>query len=119
MKMLPPPSMNRRRFLPYAVRRGRSAIRDRVHRTDPRLHDDLDLSFQLPHDVSVHFDAELTMPVSARPFATVSATARRVGWGFRTIWVNGREQNLWLRRREVLAHRRTAPANAPPGCQDG
>jgi cellulose synthase/poly-beta-1,6-N-acetylglucosamine synthase-like glycosyltransferase len=95
------------------------AIRDRVHRTDPRLHDDLDLSFQLPHDVSVHFDAELTMPVSARPFATVSATARRVGWGFRTIWVNGREQNLWLRRRDVLAHRQSASANALPGCQDG
>lgn len=80
--------------------------RDHLHRTDPRLHDDLEISFHLPDDAWVRFDPELTMPVSARPFATVAQTARRVGWGFRTIWINAREQNLFGRRRRVLAHRR-------------
>lgn len=83
-------------------------VRSRIHRTDPRLHDDLEISFHLPEDAVVRFDPGLTMPVSARPFRTVEQTARRVGWGFRTIWVNAREQNLWHRRRRVLAHRRAA-----------
>jgi len=90
----------------FAIRREMwDRISDRVHRTDPRLHDDLDVSFQLPPDVCVQFDPELTMPVSARPFATVADTARRVGWGFRTIWVNSKEQNLWRRRRAVVRFR--------------
>ena len=91
----------------FAIRRAMwEQISDRVHRTDPRLHDDLDLSFHLPPAASVQFDPELVMPVSARPFATVSQTARRVGWGFRTIWVNAKEQNLWRRRQAVRGLRR-------------
>jgi hypothetical protein len=78
-------------------------IRETVHRSDPRLHDDLEISFHLPTDVVVRFDPDLTMPVSARPFDTIGQTGRRVSWGFRTIWVNVREQNLWRRRKAVVA----------------
>lgn len=84
--------------------------RDRVRRFDARVHDDLEISFHLPANAPVRFDPELTMPVSARPFATAAQTARRVGWGFRTIWVNARTQNLLARRRRVVAARREAEA---------
>lgn len=77
-----------------------------IHRDDPRVHDDLDISFHLPDDAVVRFDADLTMPVSARPFATVGGTARRVGWGFRTVWVNVRSGGALARRRRVLVARR-------------
>lgn len=81
-------------------------VRPRVRRFDARVHDDLEISFHLPPESRVRFDPELAMPVSARPFATASQTARRVGWGFRTIWVNARAQNLGAKRRAVVAARR-------------
>lgn len=82
--------------------------RDRVRRFDRRVHDDLEISFHLPDDALVLFDPALTMPVSARPFATVAQTSRRVWLGFRTIWVNARAQNLLVRRRHAVAARRSA-----------
>lgn len=82
--------------------------RDRVRRFDRRVHDDLEISFHLPPDALVAFDPELTMPVSARPFATAAQTSRRVWWGFRTLWVNARAQNLLALRRRVVAARRSA-----------
>lgn len=79
-----------------------------IRRFDPRIHDDLEISFHLPADAEVRFDPMLTMPVSARPFDTAAQTARRVGWGFRTIWINARARNLWTLRRQVTAARRPA-----------
>lgn len=84
--------------------------RDRVRRFDARVHDDLEISFHLPEDAVVRFDPELTMPVSARPFATIGQTARRVGRGFRTIWVNARGQHLLARRRRVRQWARESAA---------
>lgn len=80
--------------------------RDRIRRFDRRVHDDLEISFHLPAEALVRFDPDLAMPVSARPFATAAQTWRRVWWGFRTIWVNARAQNLLARRRRVVAARR-------------
>lgn len=81
-------------------------VRDHVRRTDRRVHDDLEISFHLPEHADVRADPALTMPVSARPFDTVGETARRVAWGFRTIWVNARAENVLARRRRVIACRR-------------
>ncbi len=82
------------------------AVRTGIHLHLPGVHDDLDLSFRLRPGMRVVLDRDLVMPVSARPFASVSATARRVRWGFRTIWINGREENLLARRARFVAARR-------------
>jgi glycosyltransferase involved in cell wall biosynthesis len=69
-----------------------------VHRDDRRLHDDLDLSYHLTPGMTVRFDDTLRMPISARPFTTSSGLLRRIGWGFRTIWINLPGQSPWARR---------------------
>nr|WP_245599696.1 glycosyltransferase family 2 protein [Nakamurella lactea] len=79
-----------------------------VHRSYRWIHDDLDISFRLGPQTPVYYDRQLPMPVSARPFASFAATGRRVGWGFRTIWINAREQNLLARRRRIVRSNRSA-----------
>lgn len=79
-----------------------------VHRDVRLIHDDLDIAFRLRPGMRVRYDRTLPMPVSARPFASLAATRRRVYWGFRTIWINGREQNLLARRRAVVRAARPA-----------
>ncbi len=64
------------------------AARDRVHRHDPEVHDDLDLSYALPPDARVLLDPQLTMPISARPFANPVLFVKRVQRGRRTVRVN-------------------------------
>ena len=54
-------------------------VRTAVHRDDPRIHDDLDLTIHLAATDGVRWDRDLRMPVSARPLATPAALARRVG----------------------------------------
>lgn len=53
-------------------------IRDQVDRTNPKIHDDLDLTIHLRPSDGVRYDPDLRMPVSARPFARPSALLRRV-----------------------------------------
>lgn len=64
--------------------------RARVHRADPRMHDDLDLSFQLPRAARVLRDDALAMSVSSRPFASARSFAVRSWRGVVTIAVNCR-----------------------------
>jgi glycosyltransferase involved in cell wall biosynthesis len=64
------------------------SVRDATHRGDPRVHDDLDLSFRLPRGSRVQLDRSLAIPVSARPFRSPASMARRVGMGLHTVWVN-------------------------------
>lgn len=85
------------------------AIGAGTHRWMRWVHDDLDISFRIEPGMPVVFDSQLSMPVSARPFASFRATAHRVGWGFRTIWIHAREQNLLTRRRAIVAARRPDP----------
>jgi glycosyltransferase involved in cell wall biosynthesis len=73
------------------------AARDRTHRDDPRVHDDLDLSFGLGRDSRVRFEETLEVPISARPFADPVAFARRIGRGVHTVAVN--RKALEVRRR--------------------
>lgn len=74
------------------------AARGRTHRGDPRVHDDLDLSFGLDRGSHVQLDAGLIVPISARPFADPAAFARRVGRGVYTVAVNRRALDLPWRR---------------------
>lgn len=82
-------------------------VSDAVHRHDPRVHDDLDVSFCLGHRARVRLDRSLRVPVSSRPFTGVGSMLKRVGRGIYTVAVNvppGR------RRGARSAPRSTAPA---------
>lgn len=71
----------------------------RTHRGRADVHDDLDLSMNLPPGTAICFDPELVVGVSARPFASFGALARRVRMGFGTLALNFREEPMLARRR--------------------
>lgn len=62
--------------------------RIRVHREDPEVHDDLDLSFCLPPGARVELRDDLQVRISSRPFRDPIAFARRIGRGVHTVAVN-------------------------------
>jgi len=61
------------------------SARERVHRDDPEVHDDLDLSFALAPGSRVLLDRTLRVAISARPFADPRAFGRRVMRGMHTL----------------------------------
>lgn len=63
-------------------------IRDRVHRHDPELHDDLDLAFHFGERHRIRFLSDAAMGVSMRPFAPGAQFGRRAVRGFRTVIVH-------------------------------
>lgn len=65
-------------------------VREGVDRTDPELHDDIDLSFQFGAGDRLVMDRSLTVGVSARPFDDPAAMRRRFSRAFRTIFRNWR-----------------------------
>ncbi|WP_256820293.1 glycosyltransferase family 2 protein [Dietzia sp. Die43] len=76
-------------------------VRDGVNRTDPELHDDIDLSFQFGADDRLLVDRSLTVGISARPFDDPAAMRRRFSRAFRTIFLNWRSSppsRRWLER---------------------
>ncbi len=73
-------------------------VRHTVHRTTREVHDDLDLAYHLTPDMQVRYDSTLRVGISARPFGSWSAFARRINWAFGTIRLNGREQPAHVRR---------------------
>lgn len=88
-------------------------VRESAHRTRADLHDDLDLSFQFRPGMTVHFDPDLTVAVSARPFDNWAGLARRVSWGFGTVTVNVLDESPRKRRaarRQVITAVRQRPA---------
>ncbi len=64
------------------------AVRGSVHRDDPELHDDLDLSFHIGERHRVGYLRTGTMGMSMRPFRSVSSFRRRTYRGFRTVAVH-------------------------------
>ncbi|MET3862092.1 glycosyltransferase involved in cell wall biosynthesis [Dietzia sp. 2505] len=65
-------------------------VRDGVNRSDPELHDDIDLSFQFGAADRLRVDRSLTVGISARPFDDPAAMRRRFSRAFRTIARNWR-----------------------------
>jgi cellulose synthase/poly-beta-1,6-N-acetylglucosamine synthase-like glycosyltransferase len=90
------------------------AVRDRVHRDDPEVHDDVDLSMQFDPGWRVLADHALTVRVSARPFSSLPSAVLRARRAFHTFRVNGRRASpmrRWARRSRVaLRARRRAHA---------
>lgn len=71
-------------------------VRDRVDRTNARIHDDLDLTIRLRAADGVRYDPQLRMPVSARPvqsFGGLSRRVLRVATTFAASWPEGAPRN--------------------------
>ncbi|WP_144715369.1 glycosyltransferase family 2 protein [Curtobacterium pusillum] len=87
------------------------AVRSRVHRDDPEVHDDVDLSMQLDPAWRVVADPALAVQVSARPLSGPASALLRTRRAFHTFRVNGRRANpvrRWARRARVAARRLAA-----------
>lgn len=85
-------------------------VRHLVHRDDPRVHDDTDLSFQLGSTARVRYDRALTVGVSGRTFRSPSSLARRFRWARRTLEVNWAVSPPWERWKHRLSPARGLPA---------
>lgn len=98
-----------------------AALRNRVHRDRPELHDDLELSYQIRPEMSVRYDPRLRVGVSARPFYSWRGLGRRVVRAYQTFDVDFREEPPGRRRRDrrrLRAARRGVnppPQTAPKG----
>ena len=64
------------------------SVRTSVHRDDPELHDDLDLSFHIGERHRVRYVKTEAMGMSMRPFRSASSFRRRTYRGFRTVAVH-------------------------------
>jgi glycosyltransferase involved in cell wall biosynthesis len=78
-------------------------VRDRVDRTNARIHDDLDLTIRLRPADGVRYDPELRMPVSARPLVTQRGLWRRVWRVVPTFAASWPEGAAWRRRERAGA----------------
>jgi glycosyltransferase involved in cell wall biosynthesis len=93
----------------FAMRRSVwQAVSELVHRDDPRIHDDLDLSLHLPLDVVVRYDPTLRVGVSSRPLESWSGLGRRLRWAYHTFAQHWPAASPWQRR---AAHRAFTEAN--------
>ncbi|WP_394770934.1 glycosyltransferase family 2 protein [Lacisediminihabitans sp.] len=92
-------------------------VRDRVNRSLPRIHDDLDLSYHLEPDMSVIYDPTLRVAVSARPFDSWSSLARRLSWVTPTLSKDfGQQRPLpRLRARRAWARQHAAQGRRRSG----
>lgn len=101
----------------FAMRRETWAeLRGLVHRDEPAVHDDLDLSFQVRPWMRVVRDDAWSVGVSARPFDSWSALGRRLRWVGTTLRVCSPGSRPFRHRAERAAWRRrhtTGPAAAP------
>lgn len=70
-----------------------------VHRGRADVHDDLDISLQLPPGVRVRYDPDLTVAVSARSFTRAGGTRRQVMMTARTLLATHHEHGLIRLRR--------------------
>jgi len=86
-----------------------------VHRGDPEMHDDLDLSFHLGKEHRIRFVPSAAMGISMRPFASASAFRRRVRRGIRTVvrhWPEEFAPIRWARSARRRAVRRRSALKA-------
>jgi glycosyltransferase involved in cell wall biosynthesis len=77
------------------------SARTSVHRGDPEVHDDLDLSFHLPLGGRVRFSHALVMGISMRPMFDGGALAKRFRRGAHTVvihWPHDLPWRRWWRR---------------------
>ncbi|MET4134888.1 glycosyltransferase family A protein [Pseudarthrobacter sp. PvP090] len=84
-------------------------IRGSVHRGVPPVHDDLDISYQIPPEVTVIGDPTLRVQVSARPLASWHSVGRRLSMAWTTFGVEFRQEGPFRRRRRRRQWERDHP----------
>jgi len=91
-------------------------ISGRVDRTDPRVHDDLHISYLIEPDMEVRWDPDLRVGVSARPLQSWAGLRRRLAMAYATFRFDFRRQPPLARRRERVRRRRIPRAGTvnPP-----
>lgn len=91
----------------FAMRRDAwLAVRDTVHRVDPELHDDVDLTFALGPTARIRFDRRLRVRVHGRSLEPGPQARRRLVRAFRTLRVNWAVQPPWDRWDVRIRHAR-------------
>lgn len=84
----------------FALRSGVwDRIRGSVHRGLPPVHDDLDISYQIPPEVTVIADPSLRVLVSARPLASWRSVGRRLAMAWTTFGIEFEQEDPFRRRR--------------------
>lgn len=92
-------------------------VRLEVHRDDPEIHDDLDLSFHLGEHHQLGQMGGEPMGISMRPFNDAKAFRRRIKRGFRSVTVHWPQEFPPFRWRRASLRRRgqsTEPAGERP-----
>lgn len=74
-------------------------IRGSVSLGVPPVHDDLDISYQIPPEVTVIADPTLRVGVSARPFESWRSVGRRLSMAWTTFGIEFRKEPPLRRRR--------------------
>jgi glycosyltransferase involved in cell wall biosynthesis len=77
------------------------AVSASVPRTDPEIHDDMDLSYRLPPEAVVLHDRSMVVGISARPLRSVAAVGQRLGRAAHTFSLHLPAQlphRRWARR---------------------
>jgi glycosyltransferase involved in cell wall biosynthesis len=69
-----------------------------VHREEIDIHDDLDLSLHIKPWMTVRYDPDLVVGISARPFHTWVGFTRRLSWIIPTLRNHWPEDSPWARR---------------------
>lgn len=87
-------------------------VHDRVHREDPLVHDDTDLSFALGSTARVRYDRRLVVGVSGRTFDSADSLRRRFRWAWHTLAVNWALSPPWERWADRLGAPRRGPVRA-------
>ncbi|MCU1569322.1 MAG: glycosyl transferase family 2 [Naasia sp.] len=82
------------------------SVREDVHRLDPEVHDDLDLSVHLGTRTRLRFSPGLVVGISARPFFDRVALARRFRRGLHTIVLHWPDELPPYRLSRALRRRR-------------
>ncbi|MET3951392.1 glycosyltransferase family A protein [Arthrobacter sp. UYEF36] len=84
-------------------------IKGSVHRGNPLVHDDLDISYQIPPEVKVIGDPTLRVQVSARPLADRHSVGRRLSMAWTTFSVEFKQEWPFRRRRRRRQWERDNP----------
>jgi glycosyltransferase involved in cell wall biosynthesis len=88
-------------------------VRDSVSRGLPPVHDDLDISYQIPPEVTVIYDQTLRVSVSARPFENWYSIGRRLAMAWTTFRIEFCKEPPFRRRRRRQRWEREARAEFP------